>query len=114
MLFLFIVILIIIYIVLYNKIYYINVDTNNVYEVLIKTSYPYQEKTLTDDKEIEMYLETLQKIRFTHPSINTGKGWETAVTIKSRNSDGINTEYSFFLLNNYIQKGHFCYKIISE
>lgn len=111
---LFIIILAIIYIVLYNKTYHINVEANNVYEIQIKTLDPYQEKILTDVEEIKKYLEAVQKLQFTHPTIFTGKGWETDVTIKSRNSIGANTSYRYSIINNYIQKGSFRYKLILQ
>lgn len=111
---LFIVILAIIYIVLYYKTYHINVEANNVYEIQINTLDPYHEKVLTDVEEINKYLKTVQKLQFTHPTFFTGKGWETDVTIKIRNRNGTNTKYRYALINNSIQIGSFCFKLISQ
>jgi preprotein translocase subunit SecF len=107
-------ILAIIYIVLYNKTYHIDVEMKNVYEIQIKTLDPYQEKILTDVEDIKNYLETVQKLQFTHPTFFTGKGWETDVTIKFRNNNGANTQYRYSITNNYIQKGSFRYKLILQ
>lgn len=105
-------VILIICIALYNKTYHININPDHVYEIQIKISYPYEEITVSEPEEINTYLETVQKLQFTHPHIFTGKGWSELVTIKLRNDDGIKTEYRYSLADDYISTGSFRYKII--
>lgn len=106
--------IIIVIFLLYNKTYNININPDHVYEIQTQLSGPYHVDTITDQEEINTYLETVQKLQFTHPHIFTGKGWSTLVTIKLKNDDGIKTEYRYSLLDNYISTGSFRYKIISR
>lgn len=96
----------------YNKIYKININPHQVYEIIIKKSYPYEEITLTTQEEINEYLKNVNNLKYTHPHINTGKGWNEDVTIKSINKDGIYSEYRYFILGDYISIGFFRYQLI--
>lgn len=108
------VVIFIICMALYNKTYLVNINPDNVYEIQTQLSGPYHVDTITDKEEINTYLETVQKLNFTHPHIFTGKGWSELVTIKMRNDNGIKTEYRYSLLGDYISTGSFRYKIISR
>lgn len=105
-------------IVFYNKSCYIKVRSNDVYEIQIQAlnndGYGLKTEVLKNDDEIKEFLKDIQKLKFTHPKYNSGKGWKTAVTIKMKDKDNINTEYKYTLLDDYINIGLFQYKIISR
>lgn len=109
-------ILLIIYITLYNKTYSITVNSDNVYEIEIQTlaTFGLKEKTITDVNQIEAFLDEARNIKFTHPKINMGKGWVTAVDIKIKDKEGNENLYRYTILYDKISIGSFQYEIISK
>jgi adenylosuccinate synthase len=85
----------------------------NKYEILIKTAYPYKEKTITSEEEIDFFMESIKMLHFTKPVFNRKKGWEADVTIKYKDSRDIKKEYRYFIRSNYIYRSIFRYKIVS-
>lgn len=112
-----ILLIVVTYILVYNKSYHIKVRINDIYEIQIQTSnedgYGLKTETIKNEDKIKDFIKEAQKLKFTHPTYHTGKGWETAITIKMRDKDNINTEYKYTLLKDYINIGLFRYKIIS-
>lgn len=113
---LFVIVIITIYLILYNKTYHIKVNTNNIYEIQVQTSdaYGLNSKTITDDDEIKAYMDKALNMKFTHPQFHTGKGWVTAVDIKMRKKSGEEWTYRYTVLDDRINIGSFQYKIISQ
>ncbi|MGB8454888.1 MAG: hypothetical protein WCD89_21480 [Anaerocolumna sp.] len=113
---LFVLVIITIYLILYNKTYHIKVDTDNIYEIQVKTSdaYGLDSKTITNDDEIIAYMDKALNMKFTHPQFNTGKGWVTLVDIKMKKKNGTEWTYRYTVLDDCINIGSFQYKIISQ
>jgi hypothetical protein len=113
---LFMIISITIYLILYNRTYRITVKADNVYEIRIQTAQGFglDTKTITNAEEIKDFMGEVHKIRFTHPKFDTGKGWVTAVRIKSRNKSGSDNVYSYTILGDKLKIGSIQYKIISQ
>lgn len=109
-------IIIIAYIVLYNKTYCIKVKTDDVYKIGIQTSdtYGLVTKTITNKDEIKEFMEKVRNMKFTHPKFNTGKGWVTAVDIYIKDKSGNKKIYQYTILENWINIGAYQYKIISQ
>lgn len=114
---LFVLSIVMIYFVLYNKIYQIKVNTDKIYEIEVKTSDDNGliSRTITKADEIKGYMEeNALKLKFTHPKFNTGKGWVRSVNIKIRKTDGGEWIYRYTVLDDRITIGLFQYKIISQ
>ncbi|WFR54914.1 hypothetical protein QA584_14945 [Anaerocolumna sp. AGMB13025] len=113
---LFVLVMVIIYLILYNKTYHIKVNTDNIYEIQVKTSDAdgLNTKTITNVDEIKDYMDDALNMKFTHPKFNTGKGWVTSVDIKMRKKDGSEWIYGYTLFDDRINIGSIQYKIISQ
>jgi hypothetical protein len=109
-------ILIIIYLVLYNKTYHIKINTDNIYEIQVQTSdaYGLNTKSMTNADEINVYMEKVKNMKFTHPKFYTGKGWVTAVDIKTKKKNGTEWTYQYTITEDRINIGSFQYEIISQ
>ncbi len=109
---------IILYLIFYNKTYSIKIEDKEVYEIKIQTpgafGFGLNTKTITKPDEITLYLDQVLKLRFTHPKIDTGKGWITAVDIKYRSETGKERMISYTILEDKIEIGSFQYDIISQ
>lgn len=113
---LFVLVIIIIYLILYNKTYYIKVNIDDIYEIQVKTldAYGLNSKTITNIDEIKEYIGKAQSMKYTHPKFNTGKGWVTSVDIKIKRKNGTEWTYRYTVLDDRINIGSFQYKIISQ
>lgn len=98
---------------LFYKTYHIDLTADNVYEIQVKTAYPYKEEIITSREEIEKFVENLLQIRITNPTYYRGKGWETLVTIKMRNEKGMRRDYRYQMLDEFFIRGSLRYKIQS-
>ena len=109
---------IIIYLIFYNKTYSIKVEDKEVCEIKIQTpgafGFGKDTTTITNPDEIKLYLDQVQSLRFTHPKIDTGKGWVTAVDIKYRSESGKARMIRYTTLEDKIEIGSFQYDIISQ
>lgn len=113
---LFVLAIIAVYLILYNKTYCIKINTDNVYEIQIKTSDAngINAKTITDGDEIKAYMDKVHNVKFTHPKFNTGKGWVTSVDIKIMKKNGTKWTYRYTILEDRMNIGSLQYKIISQ
>lgn len=112
----FILAIVVVYIILYNKTYHIRVDIDDVYMIQIQTcdSDGFTTKTISDHDEIKAYVDKAKKIRFTHPKFYTGKGWTTMVDINMKNKKGAFRTYRYTISGDSIVIGSFKYDILPD
>ena len=111
-----VIIIITMLLILYNKTYHIKVKIDDIYEIQVKTSDTdgLNSKIITNVDEIKEYMGKAQNIKFTHPHLNTGKGWVTLVDIKIKRKNGTEGTYRYTVLDDRINIGPFQYEIISQ
>lgn len=112
----FLLVIVVVYIILYNKTYHIRVDIDEVYMVQIQTndSNGINTSIITDPNEIKAYVEEAKKIRFTHPKFFPGKGWTTMVDIKMKSKSGSEKTYRYTISDTNIVIGQLKFDLLPD
>ncbi len=109
---------ILLYLIFYYKTYSIRLEDREVYELMIQSppasGLGLDTKIITNPDEINTYLEQVNKLRFTHPRIDTGKGWVTRVDIKYISKSGHKRVISYTILGEKLRYGSFTYDIRTQ